>query len=61
MVNPEPPGSGAANAWSVRLGAVYGPGLKFLGHFTSAAVLLYGASRVLSGQMTVGVLRLLGK
>ena len=46
----------AANAWSMRLAAVYGPGLKFLGHLATAVVLLYGASRVLNGQMTVGVL-----
>jgi ABC-type multidrug transport system fused ATPase/permease subunit len=45
-----------ANAWSVRLGAVYGPGLKLRGHFTMAVVLVYGAMRVLDGHITVGVL-----
>jgi ATP-binding cassette subfamily B protein len=45
-----------ANAWSVRLGAVYGPGLKLLGHVTIAVVMVYGAMRVLDGRITVGVL-----
>ncbi|MDQ1397225.1 MAG: ATP-binding cassette, subfamily bacterial, partial [Acidimicrobiaceae bacterium] len=46
----------AANAWSTRLGAVYGPGLKLLGHVTTCVVLIYGAMRVLDGRITVGVL-----
>src|SRR5205085_3884423 len=45
-----------ANAWSMRLAAVYGPGLKLLGHVTTAIVLLYGSVRVSNGQMTLGVL-----
>jgi ATP-binding cassette, subfamily B, bacterial len=45
-----------ANAWSTRLGAVYGPGLKQLGHVTTCIVLIYGAMRVLDGRITVGVL-----
>lgn len=45
-----------ANAWTTRLGAVYAPGLKLLGHVTTAVVLLVGAERVLHHQTQVGVL-----
>jgi ATP-binding cassette subfamily B protein len=45
-----------ANAWTMRLGAVYAPGLKLLGHVTTAVVLLVGAERVLNHQTQVGVL-----
>jgi ATP-binding cassette, subfamily B, bacterial len=45
-----------ANAWTMRLGAVYAPGLKLLGHITTAVVLLVGAERVLHHQTQVGVL-----
>ena len=46
----------SANMWSQRLAATYGPGVIFVGRFTTAAVLLYGSLRVLDGHMTVGVL-----
>ncbi|HEX4821183.1 MAG TPA: ABC transporter ATP-binding protein [Acidimicrobiales bacterium] len=46
----------AANMWSQRLAATYGPGVIFVGRFTTAVVLLYGSLRVLDGHMTVGVL-----
>ena len=45
-----------ATIWSSRLGAVYGPGVRALGHLATAAVLTYGGLRVLDGQMKVGVL-----
>lgn len=45
-----------ANVWSWRLIAVYGPGVKMLGNITAAAVLFVGGSRVLDGDITVGVL-----
>lgn len=47
---------GRANAVSWRLAGVYGPGLKLLGHLTTAAVLAYGALRVIDGATTVGTL-----
>src|SRR6266576_67366 len=46
----------SANMWSQRLAATYGPGVLFVGRFTTAIVLLYGSLRVLDHQMTVGVL-----
>jgi len=46
----------SANMWSQRLAATYGPGVIFVGRFTTAVVLLYGSLRVLDGHMTVGVL-----
>jgi len=45
-----------ATIWSSRLGAVYGPGVRGLGHLAAAAVLVYGGTRVLDGKMTLGVL-----
>jgi len=45
-----------ATAWTIRLGAVFGPGVKLMGNVALAAVLLIGGSRVLQGQITVGVL-----
>ncbi len=45
-----------ANGWTMRLGAVYAPGLKLLGHVTTAIVLLVGAERVVHHQTQVGVL-----
>ncbi|MEJ7582996.1 MAG: ABC transporter ATP-binding protein [Acidimicrobiales bacterium] len=45
-----------ANNWSQRLAAAYGPGVQFVGRLMTAIVLLYGSSRVLDGEMTVGVL-----
>jgi ABC-type multidrug transport system fused ATPase/permease subunit len=45
-----------ANAWSMRLAAVYGPGIRALGDLTMAITLLYGAYRVVGGSATLGVL-----
>ena len=45
-----------ANAATYRLSAVYSPGLKLLGHATTAVVLLVGAERVMHHQIQVGVL-----
>jgi ABC-type multidrug transport system fused ATPase/permease subunit len=45
-----------ANNWSQWLGAIYGPGVLFVGRATIAVVLLVGGNRVLEGKMTVGVL-----
>ncbi|MDQ1402726.1 MAG: ATP-binding cassette, subfamily bacterial [Actinomycetota bacterium] len=45
-----------ANMWSSRLSAIYGPAVKMLGNLSVAAVLLIGGSRVLKGEITVGVL-----
>ena len=45
-----------ANAWSMRLAAWYGPGIRALGNIATFAVLLYGGTRVLDDQITVGVL-----
>ena len=46
----------AANKRSMRLGAVYGPGIRAIGTVTTAVVLLVGGLRVLDGGTTVGVL-----
>ena len=46
----------AANRRSMRLAAVYGPGIRVIGSITTAAVLLYGSLRVLDGDTKVGVL-----
>ena len=45
-----------ANAWSMRVAGVYGPGVRFLGHVAMALVLLYGGHRVIHHDMTVGTL-----
>ncbi|MGH8999016.1 MAG: ABC transporter ATP-binding protein, partial [Acidimicrobiia bacterium] len=45
-----------ANAVSWRLAGLYGPGLKLIGHVTTAGVLAYGATRVTDGAITVGTL-----
>jgi ABC-type multidrug transport system fused ATPase/permease subunit len=45
-----------ANQWSMRLGAVYGPGSRVIGNCAAAALLLFGGLRVISGDMTVGTL-----
>ena len=46
----------SANAWSMRLAAWYGPGIRALGSVATFAVLLYGSLRVLDDRITVGVL-----
>ncbi len=46
----------AANFWSQQLGAVYGPGVQFVGRLTTALVLGYGSVRVIDGNIKVGVL-----
>ncbi len=45
-----------ANVWSMRLGAIYGPGTRTIGNAATAALLLVGGYRVLGGEITVGVL-----
>ncbi|HEX4493488.1 MAG TPA: ABC transporter ATP-binding protein [Acidimicrobiia bacterium] len=45
-----------ANFWSQQLGAVYGPGVQFVGRVMTALVLGYGSYLVLGHNMTVGVL-----
>jgi ABC-type multidrug transport system fused ATPase/permease subunit len=45
-----------ANAWSIELNAIFGPGVKAMGNLALAAVLLVGGSRVQHGEITVGVL-----
>ncbi|HLG00986.1 MAG TPA: ABC transporter ATP-binding protein [Acidimicrobiia bacterium] len=46
----------AANMWSSRLAGVYGPGVRGLGHVTTVIVLVYGGTRVVDGDITLGVL-----
>jgi len=46
----------AANLWSGRLAAAYGPGVQFLGRVSTAVVLAYGGWRALGGSVTIGVL-----
>ena len=46
----------AANLWSSRLAATFGPGVQFVGRLMTAIVLLYGSWRVLDGAITVGIL-----
>lgn len=46
----------AANIWSQRLAALFGPGVQFVGRLMTAIVLLYGGFRVVNGVTTVGVL-----
>ncbi len=45
-----------ANVWSMRLGAIYGPGTRLIGNGAAAGILLIGSYRVLGGEITVGVL-----
>jgi ATP-binding cassette, subfamily B, bacterial len=45
-----------ANERTIKIGAVYGPGVKALGNAALAGVLLVGAVRVEHGRITVGVL-----
>jgi ABC-type multidrug transport system fused ATPase/permease subunit len=45
-----------ANNWSQWLGAIYGPGVLFVGRATIALVILVGGHRAMDHQMTVGVL-----
>ena len=44
------------NARAIRLFAVLEPGLTLIGNLTTAAVLLFGAYRVLDGDLAIGVL-----
>jgi len=46
----------AANFWSQKLAAVYGPGVQFVGRLMTALVLGYGSYLVVGHNMTVGVL-----
>jgi ATP-binding cassette subfamily B protein len=46
----------AINARAIRLFAVLEPGLTLIGNLTTAAVLLFGAYRVLDGDLAIGVL-----
>jgi ABC-type multidrug transport system fused ATPase/permease subunit len=46
----------AANYWSQRLAATYGPGVQLVGRLMTAIVLLYGGFRVVGGEITIGVL-----
>ena len=46
----------AANVWSSRLAATYGPAVQFVGRAMTAIILLYGSFRVADGAVTVGVL-----
>jgi ATP-binding cassette subfamily B protein len=46
----------AINARAIRLFAVLEPGLTLIGNLTTAAVLLFGAYRVLDGHLAIGVL-----
>ncbi|MEY2469685.1 MAG: ATP-binding cassette, subfamily bacterial, partial [Actinomycetota bacterium] len=45
-----------ANVWSMRLGAIYGPGTRLIGNGAAAGILLIGSYRVIGGEITVGVL-----
>src|SRR6202008_3801048 len=46
----------AINEKTFKLLAVFMPGVKLVGNFTTGVVLLYGGYRVLHGQMTIGTL-----
>ncbi len=46
----------AANVWSNRLAAAYGPGVQLVGRFTMATVLLVGGYQAVEGNISVGVL-----
>ncbi|MEN3273882.1 MAG: ATP-binding cassette, subfamily bacterial [Actinomycetota bacterium] len=46
----------AANHWSQRLAATYGPGVQLVGRLMTAIVLMYGGFRVVGGEITLGVL-----
>ncbi|MEU4409672.1 ABC transporter ATP-binding protein [Streptosporangium sp. NPDC023963] len=45
-----------ANRRSMRLVAIFSPGVKLIGNVTIAAVLLYGGTLAIQGEVTVGVL-----
>ncbi|HVV37929.1 MAG TPA: ABC transporter ATP-binding protein [Acidimicrobiales bacterium] len=45
-----------ANVWSMRLGAVYGPGSRVIGNCAAAGLLLVGGWRVIQGDVTIGTL-----
>ena len=45
-----------ANEWTIKIGAIYGPGVKALGNAALAGVLLFGAIRVEDNHITVGIL-----
>jgi ABC-type multidrug transport system fused ATPase/permease subunit len=46
----------AINEKTFKLLAIFMPGVKLVGNFTTGVVLLYGGYRVLHGQMTIGTL-----
>ncbi|MDP1794218.1 MAG: ABC transporter transmembrane domain-containing protein, partial [Acidimicrobiales bacterium] len=45
-----------ANVWSMRLGAIYGPGTRTIGNVATGGLLLVGGYSVLGGDITVGTL-----
>ncbi len=45
-----------ANVESIRLLAIFGPGLTLIGRVATALVLVYGGFRVIGGELTIGVL-----
>ncbi|MFW6597891.1 ABC transporter ATP-binding protein [Propionibacteriaceae bacterium Y2011] len=49
-------GYGRTNVRAMRLVAIFSPSVKLIGNVTIGVVLIYGGSRVLEGEMTVGVL-----
>ncbi len=46
----------AANMWSQRLAAAYGPGVQLVGRMTTAVIVFYGGWLAIDGQVSVGVL-----
>jgi len=46
----------AANVWSQRLAAGYGPGVQLIGRMTTAVVVFYGGWLAIEGKVSVGVL-----